>query len=231
VEHRGARECWSWKGKQDKFGYGLFYAKGVGTRAHRIIVFLSGREIAGYEAHHVCENKGCVNPAHIEMLTPSQHRLAHRKNLFACKRGHPWTRETTRWRFPDGRSRKAIYPNRECRICNRLGMGLRAYPQKTIWTKEACIAALRECGAEDGRTPRATDFNTGQARRLGFLEAAARHKDRGWPSSSTIVQKFGSWREAIIAAGFEPRRSGEKVGPMRSRKLLADLRSSTLTDL
>lgn len=34
---------------------------------------------AGHHVHHTCETPGCVNPAHLEALTPREHRRRHAK--------------------------------------------------------------------------------------------------------------------------------------------------------
>lgn len=33
---------------------------------------------AGHELHHTCGVKRCVNPAHLEPLTPAEHKRRHR---------------------------------------------------------------------------------------------------------------------------------------------------------
>lgn len=42
----------------------------------------------GYEIHHKCENKLCVNLAHLEALAKGLHRETHFRDKTACKYGH-----------------------------------------------------------------------------------------------------------------------------------------------
>jgi hypothetical protein len=37
----------------------------------------------GYHIHHTCENPACIEPSHLEAVTPRQHREAHRYNGLA----------------------------------------------------------------------------------------------------------------------------------------------------
>lgn len=68
--------CWNWQRSFSDDGYGL----SGGTTAHRVIYRrLTSRNIDGLHLHHRCENTRCVNPAHLEEMTPGEHtRLTHK---------------------------------------------------------------------------------------------------------------------------------------------------------
>lgn len=72
--------CWIWTGAKERHGYGHFRAQGKDIRAHRYAWELHyGQPFpAGMEAMHTCDNKGCVNPAHIRPGT-------HHENMLDCK--------------------------------------------------------------------------------------------------------------------------------------------------
>lgn len=61
--------CWDWIGPLDRYGYGR---KG-NDKAHRYVYeLLRGPIPAGMVLHHRCENRRCVNPAHLEPLTNTE---------------------------------------------------------------------------------------------------------------------------------------------------------------
>lgn len=67
-------DCWVWHGSTTLEGYGMFYA-GPGQRrpAHRAVYeLLEGPIPDGLEPDHLCRNRACVNPAHIELVTHSE---------------------------------------------------------------------------------------------------------------------------------------------------------------
>ncbi len=68
--------CWEWQLRKNHRGYGvenITLSKGIhrhGTRAHRNIwQKLHGPIPKGLQIDHRCQNKGCVNPSHLRLLT------------------------------------------------------------------------------------------------------------------------------------------------------------------
>ncbi len=65
-----ASGCWLWRGKRDKFGYGVFQppeGSGRTSRAHRLTYEeLIGPIPAGMVLDHLCRTPQCVNPWHLD---------------------------------------------------------------------------------------------------------------------------------------------------------------------
>lgn len=66
--------CWIWQGSISG-GYGKIGYGGSGPKwAHRVYFEEAHGEIPeGQEVHHTCENRICVNPEHLEVLTAKAH--------------------------------------------------------------------------------------------------------------------------------------------------------------
>lgn len=112
VDRRGADECWPWLARRDEKGYARFRFGGKTNRAHRYAYELLVGEIpAGLTIDHLCRNTGCVNPAHLEVVTIAENnRRAAQARGNRCRRGHLFTAETEIRKSGGAR---------QCRICVR----------------------------------------------------------------------------------------------------------------
>jgi len=63
--------CWDWCGKPDKDGYGRIQINKQSRPAFRVVyVMVKGDYKHGLELDHLCERNICVNPDHLEPVTP-----------------------------------------------------------------------------------------------------------------------------------------------------------------
>jgi hypothetical protein len=86
-------DCWEWIGSRNKKGYGSFRptSRVSSVLAHRWIwEQVNGPIPEGKEIDHLCRNRACVNPGHLE---PVSHLVNIRRGLIgrpliSCVRGH-----------------------------------------------------------------------------------------------------------------------------------------------
>lgn len=74
---RKTRGCWPWIGHRQGKGYGQMEFKGPTKThtltAHRLSYMLNVGSIPeGMVIDHVCQNKSCVNPSHLEPVTHAE---------------------------------------------------------------------------------------------------------------------------------------------------------------
>ncbi len=94
-----------------------------------------------------------------------------------------------------------------CQSCNRIHA--RAASQAWI------IDRVRAWADRFGDPPGAADWNRAPSIRARNPAAALRQdeaSDEHWPALFGVVSTFGSWNNAIRAAGFQPMRAGQRRG-------------------
>lgn len=115
-------DCWVWGAFKNPGGYGKFSYEKVSRLAHRISYLIHVGEIPpGLELDHLCRNRACVNPGHLEPVTRStniQRGLLPEvlkglgKNRTHCAQGHIYDEANT--------YRNKKRSGRACRTCRRI---------------------------------------------------------------------------------------------------------------
>jgi hypothetical protein len=104
--------CWEWQAGIMNAGYGLFSMRKRRPLAHRAALEFWAPDwpIEGLQVDHLCRNKICVNPWHLEPVTQAENLRRQGLAVTHCPRGHAYTPENT-YRSPQ-------QPNcRRCRTC------------------------------------------------------------------------------------------------------------------
>lgn len=116
---RSETGCWEWTGCKTKSGYGkLSILTSRPVLAHRFAFEFFRYSIPeGLEIDHLCRNRGCVNPFHLQPVT-RRTNIMRGVNFSAlnakkthCPSGHPYSEENTYW-CPSG--------YRQCITCRKI---------------------------------------------------------------------------------------------------------------
>lgn len=121
VDRNTGTGCFEWKRAKSRDGYGRFSFGGRGqyVYAHRFAYELVVGPIpAGMHLDHLCRNTSCVNPTHLEPVTPRVNVLrgagfpAAKAAQTHCVRGHEFSLENTI-------ARSRAQGGRACKECRR----------------------------------------------------------------------------------------------------------------
>lgn len=126
-------DCWPWVGTFNRSGYGRVHRWGRQEQTHRVAYELAVGPIEpGMEIDHLCRNRACCNPAHMEVVTHRENTMRGQTIVAAaaarthCPRGHPYDEVNTYFHPSCGRM---------CRTCQREHK--RAYKRRKRLEREA----------------------------------------------------------------------------------------------
>jgi hypothetical protein len=95
-----SNDCHNWKGAKNDSGYGVAKVDGKFWYAHRLSFKINNGELVdGMEIDHLCRNRVCCNPKHLEQVTKSENiKREIRPNKKNCKCGREYDYITDKYK-------------------------------------------------------------------------------------------------------------------------------------
>lgn len=128
--------CVEWSGYINRLGYGKLSVKGRGILAHRYSYALFHKTIEDMrlEVDHLCNNRACVNPLHLKLVT-------RRANVI--RSNSPGGRNSRKTHCPAGHELSVNYKNgwRRCLECNRRQEACRRKNKRDLGLCQVCGSA------------------------------------------------------------------------------------------
>lgn len=133
---QGENGCWNFTGYLQPKGYGTIQIGRKNTTAHRAMYeAIYGELPDDLVVDHLCRNRACVNPMHLEPVSIRENNLRSPISKATvngqkthCPRGHEYTPENTRLQ----KSRTGgVKPLRSCKECRREQDRLKSRKRRT----------------------------------------------------------------------------------------------------
>lgn len=146
-------ECWPWFRSLSTSGYGQFFFNKRLHTAHRVTWELANGPVPeGLQLDHLCRNRRCCNPSHLEPVTGLENirrsPLCNGSRTH-CPQGHPYD--------ADNVMINSVSKSRMCRTCNYADSNARKRRRRAAFkaqglTTRGTVPIYRPQSAKDGGT-------------------------------------------------------------------------------
>lgn len=127
-------DCWEWTASLNAYGYGQFYDGETMRLAHSFIYRSLVGDYPG-DLDHLCRNRRCVNPDHLEPVTRRENirrgasHVAVQMRQTGCGKGHSYNDVNT---YVDGRGKRICRPCVREKVKDQRARGIRYDRKKEL---------------------------------------------------------------------------------------------------